>query len=181
MHEDLKAINELIINNQKIAFFTVEEILEKNPFRNQYYDDCIGVANEALCLAAHSYNPEYAAFSHWAYTCIKRALMKYLLKERRRGLTKTKKGSMPNVVYLEDSHYDLRYPETAASCSAVELIEAKDDLDRIRDVATDAEMRVAELVADGYSYESIGRILFREPGAAKTAMCALRKKARKVV
>lgn len=179
MHEDLEEINELIISNQKIAFFTVEEILEKNPFRNQYYDDCIGVANEALCLAAHSYNPEYAAFSHWAYTCIKRALMKYLLKERRRGLTKI--GGIPNVVYLDDSYYDLQYSETTVGCAAVELIEAKDDLDRIRDIATDAEMRVAELVAEGYSYESIGRILFREPGAAKTAMCALRKKAKKVV
>ena len=172
---------ELILNNQYLAQFVVDEVFSRlrPDEKAMYYDDCLGVALENLCIAAETYDDEKSSFPHWAFICIKRALWKYILKEQLHGLTGIK-----NIGDLEGSIINASNPDKIVSDQLfrpvvedpVQTVMKKELCDKIKSVASEVEYQIAELLAEGYDYETIGKILYRDPVAIRRRMADLRKK-----
>lgn len=177
----LDSINDLIINNQYLAQFIVDEVFESlyPEEKVMYYEDCMGVAMEALCIAAHAYNPERASFQHWALLCMKRAVWKYILKEQLRGITGVRNVRQLNGVFGVSNADDMAEVGTAFVSdenNPEEAIEKKDVCEQIRKIATETELQILNLMADGYDYDTIGEILYRDPASIRSRITNLRKK-----
>ena len=175
--------NDLIIENQYLALFVVDEVLSRfrPDKRDMYYDDCVGVAMESLCIAAKTYDPQKSEFSHWAFFCIKRALWRFILKEQLHGVT-----GVSNVCKMDATITGATQMCEIATTNRTFRTSPDDPLDtiikkelceQIKEVASETELQIAELLADGYDYNAIGKMLYRDPVAVRRRIGYLRKKA----